>query len=110
MSLKVDESTISQLQQLRKDAKFLDLPGRPAEEERSRLEPLMNALLDRLIAGVRSHPTRNWVIEQMDPTVESFYLEDTEARERCIDYLDRMFRILGIPDDGGAFKKYMIIW
>jgi hypothetical protein len=110
MSLKVDDSTISQLQQLRKESKFLDLPGRPAEEERGRLEPLINSLLDRLITGVRSHPSRSWVIEQMDPTVEAFHLEDTEARERCIDYLDRTFRILGIPDDGGAFRKYMIVW
>jgi len=110
MSLKVDDSTISQLQQLRKEAKFLDLPGKPAEEERRRLEPLINSLLDRLIAGARSHPTRSWVIGQMDPTVEAFHLEDTEARERCVEYLDRTFRILGIPDDDGAFRKYMIVW
>jgi len=110
MTLKVDESTISQLHQLRKEAKFLDLPGEPAPGERRRLEPLMNNLLDRLIAGVRSHPSKSWVIEQMDPTVEAFHLEDTEARERCLDYIERMFRILGIPNDGGAFRKYMIIW
>lgn len=110
MTLKVDQSTIVRLEQLREESKFLDLPGAPAAEERSRLEPLINSLLDRLIAGIRTHPTSGWVVEQMDPTVEAFHLEDTEARERCIEYLDRTFRILGIPNDGGAFRKYMIIW
>jgi len=46
----------------------------------------------------------------MDPFVAEFYLEDTELRERCISYLSRIFVILGIPDDDGAFKKYMIVW
>ena len=46
----------------------------------------------------------------MEPTVKAFHLEDTEARERCITYLEQIFRILGIPNDRGSFRKYMIIW
>ena len=52
----------------------------------------------------------SWVLEQMDPTVEAFHLEDTEARERCLAYIEWIFKLLGIPNDRGVFRKYMIIW
>jgi hypothetical protein len=110
MRLSVTSASIGQLRKLRKEPKFLDLPGSPAEQERKRFEPLLNALLDRLVEGIEQHPSRVWVLEQMDPFVEEFYLEDTELRESCLDYIERIFNILGIPDDDGAFRKYMIFW
>lgn len=110
MQIQVDSEKLSKLKALREEPKFLDLPGAPAAEERRRLEPLINALLDRLILGLESNPDDTWVIGQMDSTVEAFHLEDTEARERCIDYIEKIFGILGIPDDRGAFLKYMIVW
>lgn len=108
VNLHVDADTIAALAALRKERKFLDLPGAPAAQERLRLEPLIDALIDRLLAGIEAHPTDAWVFEQMTPTVEAFYLEDTEARERCVDYLARLFRILGIKSDRGAFMRFMI--
>lgn len=108
--LQIGDESIANLKTLRAEPKFLDLPGAPAAEERRRLEPLINSLLDRLISGVQANPTDAWVLEQMDPTVEAFHLEDTEARERCLVYIERIFKILGMPNDGGAFRKYMIIW
>ena len=108
--LQVGDATFSELRKLRAEAKFSDLPGAPAELERRRLEPLINDLLDRLIAGLKEHATRAWVIDQMDPTVAKFYLEDTEARERCVVYLDRIFVILRMSGPEGAFRKYMLDW
>lgn len=108
--LSVNSSSVAELRTLRREEKFQDLPGIPAEEERKRFTPHLNALLDRIIEGVQQNPRRDWVLEQMDPFVAEFYLEDTELRERCISYLSRIFVILGIPDDDGAFKKYMIVW
>jgi Domain of unknown function (DUF4844) len=110
MQLQVNEESIAKLKALRAEPKFLDLPGVPAAEERRRLEPLINSLLDRLIAGVQENPTDAWVLGQMDATVEAFHLEDTEARERCLAYIGKVFKILGLPDDRGAFRKYMIFW
>jgi hypothetical protein len=110
MQLKITGESVSNLQDLRAEPKFLDLPGLPAAEERRRLEPLINSLLDRLISGVQENPTDSWVLAQMEPTVDAFHLEDTEARERCLAYLDKMFKILGMQDDRGAFRKYMIFW
>jgi len=108
--LSVNSSSVAELRSLRSEEKFQDLPGIPAEEERKRFTPLLNDLLDRIIEGVQQNPRRDWVLEQMDPFVAEFYLEDTELRERCISYLSKIFVILGIPDDDGAFKKYMIVW
>jgi len=110
MQLQVTDERISKLVALRAEPKFLDLPGAPAAEERRRLEPLFNSLLDRLISGVKANPTDTWVLGQMDSTVEAFHLEDTEARERCLVYIDRVFKILGMPNDRGAFRKYLIFW
>ena len=110
MPLDITEQALSELRELRAERKFLDLPGEPAQRERRRLEPLINGLLDRLLAGVQSHPQAGWVIGQMESTVEAFHLEDTEARERCLAYIERIFKVLRIPNDGGAFRKYMIFW
>ncbi len=108
MTLHIDASTVAALEALRKEPKFLKLPGAPAAEERRRLEPLINSLIDRLVAGIQANPSDTWVFEQMTPTVEAFYLEDTEARDPCVDYLARIFKILGIKSDRGAFSRFMI--
>lgn len=108
--LSVGASTLEQLRLLRKEEKFPDLPGERADDERKRFTPLLNTLLDGIIEGIQENPRRDWVIGQMDPFVAKFYLEDTELRERCITYLERIFAILGMLNDDGAFIKYMIIW
>jgi hypothetical protein len=110
VQLRVTAATIEQLRALRSEPKFVDLPGAPAAQERVRFEPLLDALLDRLIDGIERHPSRDWVLQQMDAFVDDFHLEDTELRERCLDYIKRIFGILGIPDDDGAFRKYLIFW
>lgn len=110
MQLQITDESISTLKALRAEPKFLDLPGTPAAEERRRLEPLINSLLDRPVSGVQEHPTDIWVLEQMDPTVDAFHLGDTEARERCLTYIEEVFNLLGIPNDRGRFRKFMIFW
>lgn len=108
MQLLITDETIDKLRILRAEPKFMDLPGAPAARERNRFEPLLNSLIERIAEGVRRFPSREWVLEQMDSFVAEFYLEDTELRERCVLYIERIFSILGIPDDGGAFINYMI--
>jgi len=110
MRLSLTDGKIEQLRSLRGEPKFVDLPGTPAEQERKRFEPLLNSVLDRLIDGIEQHPSRDWVLEQLDPFIDRFHLEDTELRESCLAYIGRIFDILGIPNDGGTFRKYMIFW
>ena len=108
VTLSISEATLTRLRALRAESKFVDLPGAPAARERQRLEPLMNDLLDRLITGLPTHPSKRWLLEAMEPSVSHFYLEDTEARDRCIDYLERILQIVGTKGSDGAFAKYMI--
>ena len=102
----IEDRTVRQLIALRKEPKFIDQFGVIKPEERRRMEPLINDLLDRLIAGIKDHPQVSWVVNQMKPTVEAFYLEETEIREPCVEYLIRTFKILGMKGANGAFQQY----
>jgi len=108
--LTITVSTISQLQSLRQQAKFTDLPGEDTQAERMRNESDLNELIDRLTAGISANPRKRWVILQMNSTVEKMYLEDTEARERFIDYLVQINNILGISSTNGAFALKLIFF
>ena len=106
--LVVTDHALAQLRAFRAEAKFTDLPGEPAERERQRMEPLFNDLIDRLIIGLPQHSQRSWVLAQMDPVVAAFHLEDTELRERCIAYIERLLGVLSIHRVNGAFWKYLV--
>jgi isochorismate hydrolase len=108
--LSISSTTIRQLAQLRANAKFTDLPGNDTRQERERNESNLNELLDRLVAGLTTHPSKRWVILQMEPTVERMYLEDTEARERFVDYLVEVNKIVGISSTDGAFATKLIFF
>ncbi len=71
-ALMIDDRKIGQLIALRKEPKFIDQFGVIKSDERRRMEPLINDLLDRIIAGIRVHLRGDWVIDQMRPTVEAF--------------------------------------
>jgi hypothetical protein len=73
----ITANTIQQLQVLRQQAKFTDLPGEDTKAERDRNEGNLNELLDRIITGLPTHPSKRWVILQMTPTVDKMHLEDT---------------------------------
>jgi hypothetical protein len=107
-SLVISDQAIEQLKSMRAEPKFVDSLGIIGAEERAMLEPVIDDLLDRLLSGIRSNPQASWVLDQMDPTVEAFYLEDTELREPCVEYIQRILQILGIQGTNGAFKKYYL--
>jgi hypothetical protein len=106
--LEITDQTMAKLHVFRSEEKFANLPGTPAAAERRRLEPLINSLLGTLIEGLARNPRKSWVLEVMEPVVDRFHLEDTEARDPCIDYLERILSILEIKSTDGVFAKYMI--
>jgi hypothetical protein len=106
--LVISSQVINELKILRAEPKFLDLPGAPAEQERRRFEPLFNELLDQLIKELPQNPKKSLVIKSMDPLVEKFHLEDTELRERCVIYIERILKVLDIKNVNRAFWKYFI--
>ena len=108
--LPITANTVQQLRSLRQQPKFTDLPGEDTKAERDRNESNLNELLDRIISGVSAHPSKRWIILQMAPTVDKMYLEDTEARERFIDYLVQINNAVGIASTNGAFAFKLIFF
>ena len=106
--MKVSQAEIDALVAIRKEAKLTNLPGAPAEQERRTFEPKLNDMLDRLLSGLSQNPNKRWVLEQVEPLIAEIYLEDTELREACVEYVVRVFKILSISSTGGAYAKYML--
>lgn len=106
--LVISSQVINESKTLRAEPKFLDLPGTPAAQERRHFEPLFNELLDQLIKELPQNPKKSLVIKSMEPLVEKFHLEDTELRERCVIYIERILKILDIRNVNRAFWKYFI--
>lgn len=107
-SLDVTPIVMAQLRSLRSEPKLTDLPGAPAAAERQMMEPIINETLDRLINGLPQHPSKLWVMAQLEPFVAQYHLTDTELRERCSGYVERILSIVGITSTDGAFYKYLI--
>lgn len=80
--LSVSLQTVQQLKRLRHSEKFANLPGIDTAEEQNRLSQLLNELLDRLIAGVLTNPSKLWVMREFQISLEAAQMEDTEAREK----------------------------
>ena len=112
-SLAVDARAVAQLAALRQEPKFVDLPGVPGprlDAERRRNTDSLNELLDRVLQGIEAHPSQRWLFNEMAPTVSGMALEDTEVRERYVDYLQRVDSIFGIASTHGAFATDLIFF
>ena len=83
------------------------LPGVDTREERARLGALVDALVERLIAGVEAHPTKFWVMKQFQKTLEAVAGEDTEARDHVGIELEELMDILGIDSSDGVLSYYL---
>ena len=111
--LVVDAHAMAGLAALRQEPKFVDLPGIPGprlDAERRRNADSLNDLLTRVQRGIEAHPSQRWLFEEMAPTVSGMALEDTEVRDRYIDYLERLDKIFGITSTHGAFATDLIFF
>jgi len=105
--LKITSNTIGELQLLRRQDKFADLPGYDTQQEMIRCTQAVNELLDRLVEGISNNPRKSWVLEQFVPTLRAACKEDTEARERFGPYLEAVMDILGIDGSDGMLSFYL---
>lgn len=106
--LVVTSEVIASLKKLQQSETFADLPGVDPSIERLRMKTELDDLLTRLIRGLESNPRKSWVLAEFKPTVARIHLEDTEARERFVDYLQQILESLKIESTNGAFIRYMI--
>jgi len=61
----------------------------------------LDALLDRLLAGVAAHPTKFWVMRQFRDALQAVEGEDLEARTQFRSALEQLMDILGIGSSDG---------
>lgn len=61
--------------------------------------PAIDALVERLLAGVAAHPTRFWVLKQFQQTLDA---ADSDAlRAQLAVELERLMEMLGIDSSNG---------
>lgn len=83
------------------------LDGLRAYRQRPRpgnLGAQLDLLADRLLDGVAAHPTKFWVMKQIQKTLEAASGEDPEARAHLAPEFDKLANILGIDDSDGVLS------
>jgi len=76
-------------------------------DERARLGPVVDDLIDRLIADVAARPTKFWVLKQFQPVLEAVRYDDTEVRDHVGAELEELMDILGIESSDGVLAYYL---
>lgn len=99
--LSIDRNVLVELQELRHAEKLADLPGVDTGDEKARLSTVLDNLLDRLLLGVETHPSKLWVLTEFQAALELVESEDTEGREHFGTELESIMNILGIESSDG---------
>lgn len=105
--LSVDANVLERLRGYRLTAKLTQLPGVDITEERARLAKNLENLVDRLLGGIEKNPTKRWVLEQFQPSLESVESEDTEGRDHFGTEIEMIMDILGIDGSDGLLTHYL---
>jgi hypothetical protein len=104
-SILVTEDTIAQLDDLKRQVKFVPdetrfYPGAPNEEVRAQAEAGINFLLEDLIRGLPSNPRRSFVLQTFKEVLPSYDRFDSEERDQALSYLERIMLITGTDGSG----------
>jgi len=108
--MNVDAAAIDALRSLREERKFsshLLYPGAPNEETRTHCETWVNTLIDSLLDGLPSSPTKSLVLSQFKSHLDHFGNQDTDERERVCGYCEQIMDILGIESSEGVLNNWL---
>jgi len=105
--LTIGPDQLERLSTYRSGAKLSHLPGVDPAGERERLSQLLNGLVDTLIAGLMSHPSKLWVMAQFQRVLVQVEHEDTEGREHFGAELESIMDILDIESSDGLLTFYL---
>ena len=106
-ALSIDDFVLDKLKAFRHTEKLNHLPGIDTEEERARLSNVLNDLLERLVGGVREHPSKLWVLTEFQKALRLVEGEDTEGREHFGMEMESIMDILGIDSSDGLLTAYL---
>jgi hypothetical protein len=105
--LRINPAIVEQLRAFRARTKLINLPGLNSSEERKRLSTILDNLVDRLIQGIESNPTKLWVLTEFQRALLLVEQEDTEGREHFGLELEHLMEILGIESSDGLLACYL---
>lgn len=105
--LNIDDRVIASLTEFRAREKLQHLPGVDTGIERERLLKILNALLDELLSGIETNPSKLWVLAQFQRALVQVESEDTEAREHFGMEIEHIFDVLGIESSDGLLSFYL---
>jgi len=106
-SLTVDADVLERLRDYRLTSKLTRLPGADVTNERERLVGNLNGLVDRLLDGIEKNPTKLWVLEQFQTSLEVVESEDTEGRDHFGTAIEMIMEILDIDSSDGLLSHYL---
>lgn len=95
---------------LRSEKKFLAedfYPGAPTEALRAEAEAQIDALLDRLLAGLGADSRKSKVMDEFKVAMAAFAQTDTEERERFCGYLEQIMDTVGIESSDGLLNSWL---
>jgi len=105
--LNIDENVIDNLTAFRNQPKLVNLPGVDTKLERERVSNILNALIDSILLGIKSNPTKLWVLSNFQNYLFIIQQEDTEAREHFGMEVEEIMDILGIESSDGLLSYYL---
>lgn len=105
--LTVDDVVIQQLTAFRDQPHLTHLPGVNPTPEREHLTKVLVGLVDTLLSGVYSNPSKLWVMTQFQHYLVSVEEEDTEGREHFGMEVEEIMDILGIESSDGLLSFYL---
>ncbi|MES2296077.1 MAG: DUF4844 domain-containing protein [Pseudomonadota bacterium] len=105
-----NESARAELLTLRGEKKFTAedfYPGAPSEALRADAEHQINALLDRLLSGLKPDSRKSFVMSEFQIALAKFEQSDTEERERFCGYLEQIMDATGIESSDGLLNSWL---
>ena len=77
------------------------------DAQRARLSAGIDSLRSRLLDGVERHPTRFWVMQQFQRSLETMKDEGAATRKHFRAALEELMGILGVEDRSGVIDHYL---
>ena len=105
--LDISDDVLVALKAFREKEKVCLLPGVDTRDERRLLNQVLNDLVDRLLQGIQSNPSKLWTLAQFQESLLLLEQPDTEVREHFGMELEEIMDILSIESSDGLLSYHL---
>jgi hypothetical protein len=106
-SVSISDEAMRGLIALRAAGKFPEGSVVKTAAERQRLSCIFDEVLDKLIEGLLSNPSRRWIMVQLHPALLAVTFESLETREHCRVLVEKILAVLGLGELDGMLNFYL---